>query len=230
MRLSDDFERHAEVKGDVGMDREAVELLHPIAIHAAHGVAGQRGENVAVGQHEVAGAEQRQDLPFVAVGEVRGVDERKRRRREELAFLAFGRGFLDEDGRIPLREKDAIAFQFEPALHEIDLGGFPRAIQALDSDQFSGVVAFWGNHAGDIRECVPEMQPEIPESEAVDMYVIRTLAINIYEYEQTLIAAAREAREHAYAPYSQFRRRSGAADEERPGLLRAAMSRTFPLA
>ena len=88
-------------------------------------------------------------MAFVAVGEIGRVNQTESRRREELALFAFGRGFLDEDGRIPLSEKDAVAFEFEPAFDEVDLGGFAGAIQTLDSDEFSRIIAFLGDHGDD---------------------------------------------------------------------------------
>ena len=65
------------------------------------------------------------------------MDEAKRRWRKELPLFPLGRRFLDEDRRIPLGKEDAVAFQFEPALHKVNLGGFAGSIQTLDSDEFS---------------------------------------------------------------------------------------------
>ena len=124
------------------MDGVTVEFGDPIAVHATDGIAGERGEKVAIGEHNVAGAEEGEDLALVAVGEIGGVDQGESGGREKLLPFAFGRGFLDEDGGIPLGEEDAIALEFEPALDEVDLGGLAGAIQPLDSDEFSRIIAF----------------------------------------------------------------------------------------
>jgi hypothetical protein len=56
------------------------------------------GEHVAITQDEVPGAQQRHELAFVTIGEVRGVNQAERRGREQFLFLAFARGALDEFG------------------------------------------------------------------------------------------------------------------------------------
>ena len=118
-----DFERDAKVKGDVGQDGETIKLGHPVAIYPADGIARQRGEKVAVGEDDIAGAEEREDLPLVAIGEICGVDERERGRGEKLALFAFGGGLFDKNGGIPLGKENAVAFEFEPAFDEVNLGG-----------------------------------------------------------------------------------------------------------
>ncbi len=53
------------------MHGKAVKLLDPVAVHPAHRIPGQRGKNVAVAEDEIPGAEQRENLPLIAIGEIR---------------------------------------------------------------------------------------------------------------------------------------------------------------
>ena len=115
---------------------------HPFRRAAAHDVAREGGEDVAVAQHEVAGAQQRHQLPLVAVGEIRRVNEAEGGGREQFALLAFAGGGLDELGGIPFAEIDFQALHFEPAFEQINLRGLARAIQALDRDQPAGKIQF----------------------------------------------------------------------------------------
>ena len=119
------------------MDGETVKFGDPFPVHAAHGVARQGGENVTIGEDDMPRAEQGQDLAFVAIREVRGVNERERGRGEKLPFLAFARRFLDEDGGVPFGEENAISFELEPAFDEIDLGGLSGTVQSFDGDELA---------------------------------------------------------------------------------------------
>ncbi len=73
-------------------------------------------------------------MSFIAVGEVRGVDQAERCGREQLAFLAFARCGFDQLGRVPLAEVDFELLELQPPLEEVDLGGFARSIQPLYGD------------------------------------------------------------------------------------------------
>ena len=129
-------------KRQVRVRREIIDAPHPLRRAAAHGVSCERGENIAVAEHDVTGAQQRHQLAFVAVGEIRGVDEAEGGGREQFAFFAFaGRG-LDEFGGIPFAEKNLQALQFQPAFEEVDLCGFAGAVQPLDRDEAPRKIEF----------------------------------------------------------------------------------------
>ena len=136
------FQVRLEKKRHVGQRGEIVIAAHPFGRTAAHHVARKRGENVAVAQHHVAGAQQRQQMAFVAVGEIRRVNQAERRRREQFAFFALAGGRFDQFRRIPFAEIDLDALGFEPALKQINLRGFARPIEALDGDEPSGKIQF----------------------------------------------------------------------------------------
>ncbi len=129
------FEARLEKKREVGKRCEVVEPAHPLGRTPPHRVARERGEDVAIAQHEVARAQQRHELPFVSVREIRRVDEAERRRREQGHLLALARRGLHEVGRIPLAEEDLQPLQLEPALEQVNLCGLARAIQPLDRDE-----------------------------------------------------------------------------------------------
>ena len=57
-------------------------------------------------------------------------------------FLPLLVADFDQLGGIPLAEIDLEVLQFEPALQQVNLGGFPRAIQAFHGDQPAGETEF----------------------------------------------------------------------------------------
>ena len=140
--LERDLQVGLEEEGQVGQRGEVVEAPHPFGRAAADDVAGEGGEDVAVAQDDVAGAQQRHQVALVAVGKVGGVDEAEGGGREQLALLALAGGGLDQLGGVPLAEIDFELLQFEPALEQVDLGGFPRAVQAFHGDQAAREIEF----------------------------------------------------------------------------------------
>ena len=139
-------ERHLQVRlekeHDVRQRGEIVDAAHPVRRTTAHHVARERGENIAVAQHDVAGAQQRQQMAFVTVGEIRRVNEAERRRRQQLALFALAGGGFHQLGGIPLAEIDLDALGFEPALEQINLRGLARPVEALDGDEPPGEIQF----------------------------------------------------------------------------------------
>ena len=110
----------------------------PVAVDAAHGVAGEGGIDVAIGEHDGARLERGQDLGGGAAGEVGGVDQAERHRRQQvLAFAEAGCGF-DDGRRVPLAEDDQVAEVDEPLAQQVELGALARAVDALDDDQSAG--------------------------------------------------------------------------------------------
>ena len=63
------------------------------------------------------------------------MDEREGRGREQVLLLALARRALDQRRRVPLAEEDLESAHLQPALEEVDLGGFARAIEPLDGDE-----------------------------------------------------------------------------------------------
>ena len=124
------------------MRGKIINAAHPFRRAAADGVAGEGGENVTVAQHDVTGAQQRDQLPFVTVGEIRRVNEAEGGGREQFALFSLAGGVLDQLGGIPFAEKDLEALQFQPAFEQINLGGFARAIQPFDRDQPAREIQF----------------------------------------------------------------------------------------
>jgi len=115
---------------------------------ATSGVTGEGSVDVAIGENEIVALEEGHDLAFATIGEVGGVEERKRGGREEaLLFAAAGGGFYEGRG-VPLGEMEAIATDFEPTLEEIELGAFARAVGAFDDDEGAGVGAAGDGTAG----------------------------------------------------------------------------------
>ena len=129
------FQVRFEKQREVGLRGETVNAANPFRRAAARHVARERRESIAVAQHDVTGAQQRQQMAFVAVGKIRRVDQAERRRREQFAFFAFARGGFDQLGRIPFAEIDFDALGFEPAFEQINLRGLARTVESFDGDE-----------------------------------------------------------------------------------------------
>jgi hypothetical protein len=128
------LEKHREVR----LRGEAVNAAHPFRRAAARHVARERGENVAVAQHDVARAQQRQQMALVAVGKIRRMNQAERRRREQFALFALARGGFDQFGGIPFAEIDLDALGLQPAFEQVNLRGLARTIEAFDGDEPPG--------------------------------------------------------------------------------------------
>ena len=132
-----DLDRHPEVERDVGLHREAVQVAHPLPVHAARDVPRERRVGVPVGQHDHPGLERRDDLVEQAVGEVGRVQQAERRRRQQVLLLAGLGRRLDQRGRVPLSDDDRPAGRRQPLGEQAELRGLARAVDALDDDQAS---------------------------------------------------------------------------------------------
>ena len=75
-----------EEKCDVRLRGKSIVVMHPIRIASANDVAGKSGEKISVGENDIAGAEQRPNLSFIAVGKIGAMDERKCSRRQQFGF------------------------------------------------------------------------------------------------------------------------------------------------
>ena len=62
------FQIRLEEKGEIGQRGEIIKTAHPFGRAAAHDVARERRENITVAQYDIAGAQEREQMPFVAVG------------------------------------------------------------------------------------------------------------------------------------------------------------------
>src|SRR5581483_9278638 len=139
--VNGDVEGRAEVEGDVRDRREAIEVAKPLRGAAARSVAGKRRVDIAVGENEIVALKERHDLTLAAVGEVGRVQERKGGRSKQTALFAAARCGFDEGRGVPLREMEAVAADFEPALEEIELRALAGAVGTFDHDQGTGIGA-----------------------------------------------------------------------------------------
>ena len=78
-----DLGRHREVEDEIRPQQRRIAPEEPIELEAPGGVARERGEEVAIGEHRLASPERRQDLGLDAVAEIDRVEQRvfDRRRR-----------------------------------------------------------------------------------------------------------------------------------------------------
>ena len=85
-----------QVQDEVGDDGEAEELARPLRVGAHHRVPRERRVHVAVGDHDEAGAQRRDDLVLEPVGEVGGVEQAERRHVELVAGLRLVDGLGEQ--------------------------------------------------------------------------------------------------------------------------------------
>src|SRR5207302_2317121 len=67
--------------------------------------------------------------------------ERKRRGREESPLFAAPRRRFYQRRRIPLREMQPVAADFQPTLEQVQLRAFSRAVRAFDHNQSTRIGA-----------------------------------------------------------------------------------------
>ena len=89
MRCERNFQIGFEKERQVRQRGEIINAAHPLRRATAHHVAGERGENITVAQHDVTGAQERQQMAFVAIGKIRGVNQAESGGRKQFAFFAF---------------------------------------------------------------------------------------------------------------------------------------------
>src|SRR5690348_16446719 len=87
-----DFEGRAKIKRDVGNHGVLIEIAEPFDRAAAGAVASEGRVDVAVGEDEMAAAQERENLAFVTVGKISGVNQRKSHGSEQAALFAAARG------------------------------------------------------------------------------------------------------------------------------------------
>ena len=79
--------RDVEIKDRVRLQGDAVEVLQPGLVHAAHHVARHERVDVTVGQDNKAGFQRRQDDVLELVGKIRGVEQAERGAAQDVALL-----------------------------------------------------------------------------------------------------------------------------------------------
>ena len=86
----------AKYKHQVGPQQRRVGVQQPIELDVARGVARQRREQIAIGEHGLAGPQRRQDLGFDAMAEVDRVQQRILERGQRANLLAHAEQRLDQ--------------------------------------------------------------------------------------------------------------------------------------
>ena len=86
----------------------------------------------------------RQDLTLAAVRKICCMQKRKGGGRQQAPLLSAARCRLHQRRRIPLREMDPVAANFQPPLQQIQLGAFPRAVDTFHHHQRAGVGTLCG--------------------------------------------------------------------------------------
>src|SRR5688572_14818321 len=92
------FELRLEEERYVRMQREVVDAAHPFRRTTPHDIPCECGKNVSIAKHDVARAQQGNELPLVAVSKVGGMNQTEGRWREQFAFFAFAGCALHQCG------------------------------------------------------------------------------------------------------------------------------------
>src|SRR3984893_10896496 len=132
-------EGSTKIECDVRDGRKTVQIAQPALRAISRHIARERGVDVPVGKDQVAAVKQGKYLAFAAVGEISGVEERKRGGCQQPALLSAPRRRFHERGRIPFREMQAIAADFQPPLEQVELRAFPGAVYALNHNECTRV-------------------------------------------------------------------------------------------
>jgi hypothetical protein len=102
--------------------------------------------------------QQGQDLPFAAVGKIRGMEQGESGGRQKPPLLSAARGGFDKRRGIPLRKMKTIPADFQPAFQQVQLRALPGPIDAFDNDQsarvLSGRLKLKGGFLGDLHRIV----------------------------------------------------------------------------
>ncbi len=130
-----DLRRHREVEDEIRPQQRRVALEEPIELEAARGVARERGEQVAIGEHRLASPERRQDLGLDAVAEIDRVEQRVFERRQRADLLADADERLDQRRRRPPRRDDGLAAALQPGAQQLALRRLARAVGAFKGDE-----------------------------------------------------------------------------------------------
>src|SRR5206468_3314790 len=85
--------------------------------------------------------ERRQGLVVGPAGEVGGVDQAERERRQLPAALPPLRGGLHDGRGVPFAEHGQVALAHQPLVEQVELGALSRTVDPLDDEQLSGEVA-----------------------------------------------------------------------------------------
>ena len=105
-----------------GKRGEIVDAAHPFRRATADDVAGESGENIAVAQHDVTGAQQRHQMAFVTISEIGRVNQAEGGGRKQFALFAFAGGGFYQFGGVPFAEINLQSLQFQPAFEQVNLG------------------------------------------------------------------------------------------------------------
>ncbi len=146
-----DFDRNAEVEGQIGLDSEAVKASHPTMRNTPHCVSCEGCVHVAVGQNDHAGLERGQDLVVQAVGEIGRVQQAERQRRQDLRLLPSPGRLLDQLRGVPFSEKDVVPLGLKPFAEQAELRALARTVDALDDDELARIGV--GYHERSFGRC-----------------------------------------------------------------------------
>src|SRR4051794_29136700 len=106
-------------KGDVRKRGEIVNSADPLRGAAPRGVPREGRKYIAIAEDDITGAKQRNELPFVAICEISGVDQAESGGGEQFAFFALAGGGLDQIRGVPFTEKNLQALHLQPASQQV---------------------------------------------------------------------------------------------------------------
>ena len=129
---------NAHVHHGIGHDGDVVEIAEPIHLHAANQVPGHQGVDVAVGQHDEAGSQCRQDDVLQLVGEIRRVKQAQRGPAENVPALGFFELLAHQRRTLQTHLYRGMSSTFQPLDQFVDLSRPAGTVGAFHHDQAAG--------------------------------------------------------------------------------------------
>jgi hypothetical protein len=121
--------------GRIRYQRLGVERLEPLVIDTADRRPRDQREDVAIGEDHRASVQRRHDPVLELVVEIRGVEERRRPRAEDVPPLGGLDLRADELGAAKSDLRNRVPLLLQPLTKQADLGRSPRGVRALDHYQ-----------------------------------------------------------------------------------------------
>src|SRR5215831_15696549 len=125
----------------MGAKRHGVKSAHVVAVDAANDATAYQSENVAVGEHDGAGAQRGKNAVLDLVEEIGGVHQGQRQAGDGV----FGEKLIDVAAHKVRTAQTAGLYRkalgFEPLLQQGDLRGPARPIHSFNHDEAAGDLA-----------------------------------------------------------------------------------------
>ena len=133
--LNENFWTHRQIEHGIRHKSDAVHIANPRGLDATYDSARHKCVNVPVGENNETGAQSRNNSVFQLVCEIRGVEQAKRSRPENIPAHRPFELAADEHRSLQADVHRGIAAPFKPIAEHVDLRRAPRSIRPFDNDK-----------------------------------------------------------------------------------------------